>query len=288
MRNIERVIAPGGYNWVGDGFYVASYAGNLIARRRIDPFFVVDYNPEIKFEPRNTPRGVGAHPHKGFETVTVAYQGKVAHKDSRGNTGVIEQGDVQWMTAGAGILHQEYHEENFSKMGGLFQMVQLWVNLPAKYKEVTPGYQDIKSDEIPTVKLDDHGNIVKIIAGEYRGVTGKAHTYSPVNMYNVHLNDGGTASFDFPNHYNTFFIVIKGSVMVNGTEAIAQDSFVLLENNGDTRFDLTATTPDTTVLMLSGEPLNEPVAHYGPFVMNTQEELIKAFEDFQAGKFGVL
>ena len=287
-RKIEKIIKPTSYNWVGDAFYVASMIGKEISRRRMDPFLVFDYNQTVDFSPREEPRGVGAHPHKGFETVTLAYQGRVAHKDSRGNSGVIGEGDVQWMTAGAGIMHQEYHEEEWSKQGGPFQMVQLWVNLPAKDKNTPAHYQDLKASDMPKVVLDNGDGTIDIVAGEYQGVNGLADTYSPVHLFNAYLNKNGQATFEFPNYYNTALLVINGSIKVNGEEVIEADSFVLFENNGAEQFEIEALSDDTKVLVLSGEPLNEPIAHYGPFVMNTQEELVQAFEDFQNGKFGVI
>ncbi|MBO6212827.1 pirin family protein [Algoriella sp.] len=288
-RNIEKLLHPGTFNWVGNAFYTTSFIGKgNISHRRMDPFFAIGYNADIDFEAEEIPRGVGAHPHKGFETVTLAYKGKIAHKDSRGNHGVIGEGDVQWMTAGSGVLHQEYHEENWAKNGGTFQMVQMWMNLPAKDREVKPQYQDLLFDEMTRVNLENNGGFVNVIAGEYKGNKGKGTTFSPINLFNLYLNNGGKADFEFPNTYNTAFLVINGDVLVNGTENVSKDSFAMLENdNGDT-FTLEATSDHTIILVMSGEPLNEPIAHYGPFVMNTQEQLKTAFEEFKAGKFGTL
>ena len=288
-RNIEKLLHPGTFNWVGNAFYTTSFIGKgNISHRRMDPFFAIGYNADIDFEAEEIPRGVGAHPHKGFETVTLAYKGKIAHKDSRGNHGVIGEGDVQWMTAGSGVLHQEYHEENWAKNGGTFQMVQMWMNLPAKDREVKPQYQDLLFDEMTRVNLENNGGFVNVIAGEYKGNKGKGTTFSPINLFNVYLNNGGKTDFEFPNTYNTAFLVINGDVLVNGTENVSKDSFAMLENdNGDT-FILEATSDHTIILVMSGEPLNDPIAHYGPFVMNTQEQLKTAFEEFKAGKFGTL
>lgn len=287
-RNIEKILHPGTFNWVGDAFYTTSFIGGQIARRRMDPFFALGYNADIEFEAEEIPRGVGAHPHKGFETVTLAYKGKIAHKDSRGNHGVIGEGDVQWMTAGAGILHQEYHEEEWSKQGGMFQMVQIWMNLPAKDRETTPHYQDVLYNDMTKVVLNDEVSYINIIAGEYNGQKGKATTYSPINMYNAYLQKGAIADFEFPNYYNTAILIIDGSVKVNGEEVLEKDSFAMFENDKGDTFSLEALSDNTLVLVLSGEPLNEPIAHYGPFVMNTQEQLVQAFEEFKAGKFGTL
>ncbi len=286
-RKIEKIKTPQSFNWVGDAFYTTSFIGKDISRNRMSPFFALGYNADIDFEARDIPRGVGAHPHKGFETVTIAYKGKIEHKDSRGNHGVIGEGDVQWMTAGAGILHQEYHEENFSKQGGTFQMVQMWVNLPAKDKETMPKYQDMLMNEMTKVDIGNN-SFVNVIAGNYQGQQGKGTTFSPIELYNAYLNKGTNADFTFNTTWSTAILVIEGSVKVNGETVLAKDSFAMFENNAGDTFNLEALEDNTIVLIMSGEPLNEPIAHYGPFVMNTQEELAKAFEDFQAGKFGVL
>lgn len=286
-RKIEKIKTPQSFNWVGDAFYTTSFIGKDISRNRMSPFFALGYNADIDFEARDIPRGVGAHPHKGFETVTIAYKGKIEHKDSRGNHGVIGEGDVQWMTAGAGILHQEYHEESFSKQGGTFQMVQMWVNLPAKDKETTPKYQDLLMNEMTKVDLGNN-SFVNVIAGNYQGQQGKGTTFSPIELYNAYLNKGTNADFTFNTTWSTAILVIEGSVQVNGETLLAKDSFAMLENNAGETFNLEALENNTIVLIMSGEPLDEPIAHYGPFVMNTQEELAKAFEDFQARKFGVL
>lgn len=287
-RNIEKILTPNNFFWVGDAFYTTSFIGGEIPRRRMDPFFAIGYNADIDFEAREIPRGVGAHPHKGFETVTIAYKGKIEHKDSRGNHGVIGEGDVQWMTAGAGILHQEYHEEEFSKQGGLFQMVQMWVNLPAKDKETTPKYQDLLLNNMTKVKIHENGSFVNLIAGEFQGQKGKGTTFSPMHLYNAYLKAETKVSFPFPNDFNTAILVVEGSVKVNANQTLGKDSFALFENGKGDTFELEALEENTLVLIMSGEPLNEPIAHYGPFVMNTQEQLVQAFEDFNAGKFGTL
>jgi len=288
LRKIEKMLTPNNFNWVGNAFYTTSFIGAEIPRHRMSPFFALGYNADIDFEASEIPRGVGAHPHKGFETVTIAYKGKIEHKDSQGNHGVIGEGDTQWMTAGSGILHQEYHEKEFSKQGGTFQMVQLWVNLPAKYKETNPAYQDLLFNDMTKVAIGDDGSFVNVIAGTYDGQKGKATTFSPVHLYNAYLNKGAKADFTFPGNYNTAILIIEGAVKVNGETELKKDSFTLFENNDEETFTLEATDANTIVLVMSGEPLNEPIAHYGPFVMNTQEELEKAFEDFQSGKFGKL
>lgn len=287
-RNIEKIVNPGVFNWVGDAFHTTSFIGNStgIARHRMDPFIAIGYNPPYEFTPKTPPRGVGSHPHKGFETLTLAYQGRIAHSDSKGNHGVIGEGDAQWMTAGSGILHQEYHDEEWSKTAGTFQMVQLWVNLPAKDKETPAHYQDLYEKDMTKVLLADQGGVVDVISGSYMGHAGKATTYSPMSVFNVRLNKGGKATFQFPNNYNTGMILIKGSVLVNGSETVPTDNFAMFENGKGDTFTVEATEEDTVILMLSGEPLNEPLVMYGPFVMNTEEQIQQAIQDFNSGKFG--
>jgi redox-sensitive bicupin YhaK (pirin superfamily) len=288
MRNIEVVVPPRQAHYVGDGFRVHNFipSGYRLDMKRMDPFIMMDYNSKFYFPPSDAPKGVGVHPHRGFETVTIAYKGRVAHHDSSGGGGVIGEGDVQWMTAAAGVLHKEYHEETFSKEGGEFQMVQLWVNLPAKDKMSKPKYQAIAKDKMAVYDLPENAGKIEVIAGEYKGVKGPAETFSPVFMMNAKLNAGGKADFSFPKVNNTILLVIEGSIVVNGKENVATDHLVLFENEGE---DFTIeVSEDAVVLILSGEPLNEPIAAHGPFVMNTQQEIVQAFEDFNLGKFGYL
>ncbi|TVR87731.1 MAG: pirin family protein [Saprospirales bacterium] len=289
MRTVEIIVPPREPHFVGDGFRVHNFipGGYRLDMKRMDPFIMLDYNSRHYFPPSEKPRGVGVHPHRGFETVTVAYKGRVAHHDSSGGGGVIDEGDVQWMTAASGILHKEYHEENFSREGGDFQMIQLWVNLPAKYKMSEPKYQAISNGEITKHTLPDGAGTIEIIAGEYQGVKGTASTFSPVHMMNAKLEKGGSAEFSFPANFNTGLLVVEGSIKVNGGEEVPTDHFVLLENN-DTDFAIQAVGEKALVLVLSGEPLNEPIAAHGPFVMNSREEIIEAIEDFNTGKFGHL
>ncbi len=287
-KNIENIVSPASPHYVGDGFRVHNFipSGEGLDMQRMNPFIMMDYNSKFYFPPTDKPRGVSVHPHRGFETVTIAYKGKVAHHDSSGNSGVIGEGDVQWMTAASGILHKEYHEKEFSKNGGDFQMVQLWVNLPAKDKMSAPKYQGILNADISKVILADKGGIVEVIAGEYQGTQGTASTFTPVNLFNAKLNKGAQTTFSFPAHYNTAVLVIEGSIKVNGNRTATASQFVLFENAGET-FTVEA-NEDAIVLVLSGEPINEPIASYGPFVMNTREELVQAVEDFNMGKFGFL
>lgn len=254
--------------------------------QRMTPFILMDYNAPYTFSPSDKLRGVDVHPHRGFETVTIAYKGKVEHHDSHGGGGVIGEGDVQWMTAASGILHKEYHEKEWSKQGGLFQMVQLWVNLPAKDKMSQPKYQAIKNAELQRYSLDDSGSEIEVIAGEYNGVQGSASTFTPIQMYNVKLNKAAEAPLSFPSHYNTALLVLEGSIVINGTKAVPADHLALMANDGE-QFSIKADEA-AKVLVLSGEPIDEPIAARGPFVMNTQQELSQAYEDFVNGKFGSL
>ena len=279
----SRPVRPG---MVGDGFRVFNYFPNAeLTQKRVSPFLMLDFNAEYDFGPSDHLRGVDVHPHKGFETVTIAYKGSVAHHDSTGNSGVINPGDVQWMTAGAGILHKEYHEENFSKKGGLFEMIQLWVNLPAKDKLTAPKYQPITADQMGKVILPYNGGVVNVIAGSLSENKGPATTFTPVNLFDARLNKGGVLSANIPVNHNTILLVVEGKVTVNGQQ-VDQHDFVLFKNEGE---EITVTgDEESVVLLLSGEPINEPIAQYGPFVMNTQHELQVAFQEFQSGKFGIL
>jgi len=252
----------------------------------MDPFFLLDYGSKWLVPPANAPRGVGVHPHRGFETVTIAYHGKVAHHDSAGNSGIIGEGDVQWMTAGAGVLHKEYHEEQFSKNGGLFQMVQLWVNLPSKYKMSPAKYQPIGNNDMTKVLLNDGKSSVEIIAGEYNGLKGPAKTFSPLNLFNAKLYKGDKATFSFKKEYNTGMLVIEGEIEINGLKTAPEDHFIFFGHNGED-IEIKGNV-ESVVLIMSGEPINEPIASYGPFVMNTEAEIKQAFEDFKSGKFGYL
>jgi redox-sensitive bicupin YhaK (pirin superfamily) len=285
-KSIEAILAPPAPHMVGDGFRVHGFfPGGRIDKKRMSPFFLMDYNSKVEFPPSDKPRGVDVHPHRGFETVTIAYHGRIAHYDSAGNRGIIGEGDVQWMTAGSGLLHKEYHEESFSQAGGLFQMVQLWVNLPANYKMSPPKYQEITQGMMGKHLLPDNKSVIEVIAGEYNQTKGPASTFTPLHVYNAKLKKGAFAELRFPAHYNTGLLVIEGTIKAN-EEAVASDHFVLFKNEGET-ISLEA-GEDAVVLVLSGEPIDEPIAQYGPFLMNTTEELQQAIRDVNAGKFGVL
>ena len=285
-RSIELVAAPSEPHFVGDGFRVHNFIPSVyrLDMKRMDPFIMLDYNSKFHFPASEKPKGVGVHPHRGFETVTIAYKGQVAHYDSSGGGGVIGEGDVQWMTAASGVLHKEYHAEEFSKSGGEFQMVQLWVNLPAKDKMSKPKYQAIANDQIK--KVDIPGGIIEVIAGEYNHSKGPASTFTPIHLYNAKLKAGGEANFSFPSHYNTALLVIEGSIIVNQEEKVPVDHFVLMDTDGES-FSIQA-EENSIVLILSGEPINEPIAAHGPFVMNTPDEIRQAFNDYHQGKFGEL
>jgi len=285
-KKVEAVISAPPFHMVGDGFRVHNFIPGRYSMERMSPFIMLDYGSKHYFSPTDKPRGVDVHPHRGFETVTIAYKGKVAHHDSAGNSGIIGEGDVQWMTAASGVLHKEYHEENFSKQGGDFQMVQLWVNLPAQYKMSKPKYQEITNDTISKFQLENNEGVIEVIAGEYQHVKGSAETFTPVNLLNSKLNKGGKASFSFPAHYNTFIIVLEGKVVLNEINNVDYNCMAVFSNEG-TNFTIEA-QEDSIVLVLSGEPINEPIFAHGPFVMNTREEIVQAFNDFQNGKFGIL
>lgn len=288
LRSVERIISPPRPHFVGDGFRVHNFIPSIppLSMVRMDPFIMLDYNSKFEFPPSNEPKGVGVHPHRGFETVTIAYHGKVAHHDSAGNSGVIGEGEVQWMTAASGVLHKEYHEKNFSAEGGLFQMVQLWVNLPAAHKMSPPKYQGITRDQIKIVEVDDDQGSIELIAGEYKGVKGPASTFTPIHLSNVKLKAGAQVNFNFPKKYHTAMVIIEGGIIINGEKEAPVDHFVLMNNDGED-FTIEAKT-DCIVLIMSGEPIEEPIAAHGPFVMNSQKELLEAFEDFHSGKFGEL
>jgi redox-sensitive bicupin YhaK (pirin superfamily) len=287
-KNIESILPPPSPHMVGDGFRVHNFfpSYDKIGMKGMSPFFLMDYNSKVIIPPSEIPKGVGVHPHRGFETVTIAYHGKVAHHDSAGNSGVIGEGDVQWMTAGSGILHKEYHENEFSRKGGPFQMVQLWVNLPAKNKMTTPRYQSIENKSMSKYLIDKGKGVVEIIAGNYKGLKGSASTFSPVNLFNAKLTEGTIADFSFSETFNTGLLIIEGEIKINDSQIVGEDYFVLFRHKGEI-FKIEA-LKNSIVLILSGEPINEPVASYGPFLMNTEVEIQEAFDDYYSGKFGYL
>lgn len=284
MKKVIATHSASDRHWVGDGFPVHGlfgYSGSDVPQR--SPFLLLDYAAPTTFEPTTRRRGVGQHPHRGFETVTIVYDGEVEHRDSTGNGGVIGRGDVQWMTAGSGILHEEFHSADFAKRGGPFEMVQLWVNLPKKDKMSEPGYQGITDAQIPAVVLPDQAGTLRVIAGHYQGITGPAHTYSPMNVWDVRLKAGKSVQLPQAEDWTTQVIVLAGTVEVNGT-VLREKQMATLSTEG-TDVILQAQS-NAKVLLLAGEPIDEPVVGYGPFVMNSQAEIAQARTDFNNGKFG--
>jgi redox-sensitive bicupin YhaK (pirin superfamily) len=254
--------------------------------KRMSPFFLLDYHAPRRYEATTTRRGVGTHPHRGFETVTIAYQGAVAHRDSTGAGGVIRPGEVQWMTAGGGILHNEYHEESFARAGGIMHMMQIWVNLPRRFKLTAPKYQPLTTTTIPEVALPNKMGVVRVISGDYEGAKGAASTFTSAHMLDLRLKAGAQVRLSSPKEYNTALLVLNGRVRAHDSPATSDGEFILFNNDGDD-VRVTAMT-DAIVLFLSGEPIEEPLVHYGPFIMNTVDEINQAVEDFNAGKFGHL
>ncbi|MFA5488256.1 MAG: pirin family protein [Candidimonas sp.] len=271
-------------HWVGDGFPVRSLFSYHTHAEQLSPFLLLDYAGPARFTPTAKRRGVGQHPHRGFETVTIVYQGEVAHGDSTGQGGVIGPGDVQWMTAGAGILHEEFHSDTFSREGGTFEVVQLWVNLPAKDKTAPPRYQEILDKDIPAVALPDEAGTLRIIAGRHAGRSGPASTFTPMHVWDMRLNPGGIADLAVPEGWNTALVVLRGTVLVND-EAIVRDAQLALLDPAGTNLSIAANN-DAAVLLLSGQPIAEPIAGYGPFVMNSEDQIRAAIADFNNGRFG--
>jgi redox-sensitive bicupin YhaK (pirin superfamily) len=281
MKRIERMQRSTESHWVGDGFPVRTVFS--YQNSGLSPFLLLDYAGPAHFEPSAEARGVGWHPHRGFETVTIAYEGEVEHEDSTGSRGRIAPGDVQWMTAGAGILHKEMQGEALTKHGGDFEMVQLWVNLPAKSKLAPPGYQTLLKGDIPVVELAGGGR-VRVIAGEFEGARGPAKTFTPINLWDLRLPAGTSAQLRFREGDTTALFVLKGKALLNGTQKAGEAELALFERDG-AEVSVKAET-DTTILVLDGKPIDEPVVGYGPFVMNTQQEIRQAIADYQDGKLG--
>lgn len=285
MRKVLGVYSNPTPHWVGDGFPVRSLFSHATHGDHVSPFLLLDYAGPAEFAPTNTPRGVGIHPHRGFETVTIVYRGEVEHRDSTGSGGIIGPGDVQWMTAAAGILHEEFHSEAFTRKGGTLEMVQLWVNLPAKDKNATPGYQSLLDRDIPSVELPDGAGSLRVLAGAYDGHRGPAQTFTPIDLWDVRLREGGSASLSMPEGYTAAVVVLKGTVAINGATA-GEAQFALLDRSGG---DITLeASSDASVLILGGTPIDEPVVMQGPFVMNTNDEIRQAMADFRSGRFGAI
>jgi redox-sensitive bicupin YhaK (pirin superfamily) len=273
-------------HWVGDGFPVRSIFSYHQIPLEMSPFLLMDYAGPVEFQPSVHIRGVGEHPHRGFETVTIVYSGEVEHRDSSGGGGMISPGDVQWMTAASGLVHEEKHGKDFAAQGGAFEMVQLWVNLPKKFKMSSPRYQGLKSAEIPLIELAQGAGKLRVIAGEYESTKGAASTFSPMNLWDITLKAGHTTEFKVPEGHTTAVFVMSGSLELNDGNTLGSADLGVLEREGET-FSLTA-IEDTKLLFLGGEPIREPVVGYGPFVMNTQAEIGQAFQDFQNGRMGTL
>jgi redox-sensitive bicupin YhaK (pirin superfamily) len=284
MRKLMVVQDAPRPHWVGDGFPVRSMFSPQTHGAALSPFILLDYAPSTEFAPAPQKRGVGVHPHRGFETVTIVYAGEVDHRDSTGNGGHIGPGDVQWMTAASGILHEEFHSGAFTKSGGTMEMVQLWVNLPAKDKMTPPGYQTLLDAQIPSVELPDGAGRVRVIAGEHGGARGPAKTFTPINIWDVRLNRDGKATFELPEGHTLAVLVQSGTVLLNGEQVAREAQFAVFAREGGA-ITLEA-NGDAKILVLSGAPIEEPVAWYGPFVMNTEAEIRQAITDFNAGKFG--
>jgi redox-sensitive bicupin YhaK (pirin superfamily) len=277
--------APEGH-WVGDGFPVRSLFSYHTLGAAFSPFLLLDHAGPAEFAPAERPRGVGEHPHRGFETVTIVYQGEVEHRDTAGNGGSIGPGDVQWMTAAAGLMHEEFHSRAFTKRGGTMEMAQLWVNLPARHKMSPPRYQAIVAADIPAVDLPGDAGRLRVIAGEYDSRRGPAATFTPINVWDLRVNAGKAVELPVPDAHTTAIAVLKGSVRVNGTHDVDAPSVVQFDRNGrDVRLQAAS---DATLLVLTGEPIDEPIAGYGPFVMNTRDEIMTAIKELQEGRFGRL
>jgi redox-sensitive bicupin YhaK (pirin superfamily) len=284
MKKVLGIYSAPRPHWVGDGFPVRSMFSYQSHGAHLSPFLLLDYAGPMKFEPAAQPRGVGQHPHRGFETVTIVYDGEVEHRDSTGAGGKIGPGDVQWMTAASGILHEEFHSPDFTRHGGTLEMVQLWVNLPARDKMATPGYQPLLDRDIPSVALPGNAGRVRVIAGEYKGHAGPARTFTPMNVWDVRLGQGHSGEFELPEGHTAALIVLRGTVQVGGSQIAREAQMVMLDHAG--RDLLLEANSDATVLLLSGEPIDEPIVGHGPFVMNTQDEIRQAIIDFNSGRFG--
>ena len=284
MKELVGVYQPGSRHMVGDGFPVRNLFPSNDLDREVSPFLMLDYAGPQYFEPTDHPRGVGEHPHRGFETVTIVYEGILAHRDSAGNAGVIGPGDVQWMTAASGIVHEELHEKEFAKKVGTLQAIQLWVNLPRASKMSAPGYQTILNADIPVIALD--GGELRVIAGAFLGHKGPAHTFTPIELYDLTLKAGRQVRLTMPNGHNTSIFVLQGRASGNGSRQAGEAELIVSKRNGS-QIEIEA-QEDSRLLVMAGEPIDEPIARYGPFVMNTKTELVQAVNDYQAGKMGHL
>ncbi|HIE5096299.1 pirin family protein [Stenotrophomonas maltophilia] len=284
MKRVTGTYSAPRPHWVGDGFPARSMFSYNTHGQHLSPFLLLDYAGPYSFAPSDTPRGVGQHPHRGFETVTIVYEGEVAHRDSTGAGGTIGPGDVQWMTAASGILHEEFHSPDFSRRGGTLDMVQLWVNLPAGHKMGAPGYQTLLDAQIPSVNLPDGGGRVRVIAGHFGGHAGPAQTHTPMDVWDIRLQRGHAAELPVADGRTLALVVLKGTVRVNGGQPVGEAQLLTFDRSGEDVF--VDADSDATLLLLSGEPIDEPVVGYGPFVMNSQDEIAQAVNDFNSGRFG--
>jgi quercetin 2,3-dioxygenase len=284
-KEVVGIYRPGSAHMVGDGFPVRNLFPSNDLDRAVDPFLMLDYAGPQYFEPTDHPRGVGEHPHRGFETVTIVYEGLLAHRDSAGNAGVIGPGDVQWMTAASGIVHEEFHEKTFASKGGTLHAIQLWVNLPRGSKMAAPCYQTILNADIPAITLDAGGKL-RVIAGSFRGHKGPARTFTPIQLYDLQLKVGAPASLTFSDGHNTSVFVLHGRVSVNGSSHAGEAELIVCQRSGSQV--MIEAQEGSRLLIMSGKPIEEPIVRYGPFVMNTKAELVQAVEDYQAGKMGHL
>jgi redox-sensitive bicupin YhaK (pirin superfamily) len=284
MKDIIGIYTSPRAHWVGDGFPVRTLFSYDSLGKHISPFLLLDHAGPAEFTPTTERRGVGQHPHRGFETVTIVYKGELEHRDSTGSGGKIGPGDVQWMTAASGILHEEFHSEGFAKRGGTLEMVQLWVNLPAKDKMADAGYQTILDGDIPSIALKNNAGTLRLIAGEFDGHKGPSRTFTPIDVWDLRLNADKLLTLDLHEGRNTALVVLRGTVQVNGLESVRQGQLALFDRKGDQM--TLQTSEDAVVLLLSGEPIDEPIVGHGPFVMNTEQEIHQAFADFQSGRFG--
>lgn len=271
-------------HWVGDGFPVRSLFSYASSGEQISPFLLLDYAGPYEFMPSSTRRGVGVHPHRGFETVTIVYDGAVEHRDSAGHSGRIGPGDVQWMTAGRGILHEEYHAADFAKTGGLFRVVQLWVNLPAKDKMAEAGYQTILAADIPVVELPDQAGSVRVIAGAFNGALGPAKTFTPVNVWDLTLARDAEITLAIPPEHSAILVGLEGHTKIAHDRSLTAAEAVLLSHEGNKV--VMRAEDDAQILVLTGAPIHEPIVGHGPFVMNDQDEIRTAIHDFKTGQFG--
>ncbi len=285
MKKIIGVYGNNEGHWVGNGFPVRTLFFYQNLGKQMSPFLMLDLAGPAEFPPTTERKGVGTHPHRGFETVTIVYDGEVSHKDSTGQGGTIGPGDVQWMTAGAGILHQEFHSDDFAKRGGVLQMVQLWVNLPAKHKMTPPAYQAILSKSIPEIELSNSRGSIRVIAGEYEGNKGPAKTFTPMNVFDVRLKKGEELVLSAADGWNTSLVVLRGALESAERGAVAKDAKMLMFSQDGQDITIKA-LDDSVALLLSGEPIDEPIVGHGPFVMNTREEINQAISDFNQGAFG--